>query len=966
MCPPESGTDNFIRKSDLITGIISVLSSADDAESRTQEVLRLLDTVFPCNDIAIGIKNDEWHVFLSHPFKSIDELNNDLSRIYTSLTSASGQNSAAQYIEDPDNRSIYMPVPGRDGIRGILFLKNDKQDPYSQEDIDLIRIAASVTGSFVDNRSERKDNPSSESLTEEEQCFRFIFEQAPVGMAMLSLDFQFIRINSAFSKITGYSEEEILRKYLADITYPEDMADEKDDLSALRQGEIDIYRTDKRYVRNDGGISWARVHAKVIRNADGTPMYFFAVIADIMENRKAEEALKASEEKYRLLVESANSIILQITTSGILTYINKYGLNFFGYEEEELIGHNVIDKITPKTDSTGTDLSNMIKDITIHPELYINNENENIRKNGERVWVAWTNHPICSKDGNIVEVLSVGIDITARKRAEDELRKLNEELERRVEERTSELAHEVEERKHAEDSARQSEQILRHIFEILPVGIWIMDKSGKIISGNQTGQRIWGGARYVEPEGFGEYKGWWADTGKQISADEWAAARAIRNGETSINEHIEIETFDGKRKYILNSAIPITDENNNIAGAVVVNQDITEIKKTEQALRKSEEAYKALAENSPDIISRFDKEGRYTYINPIMEQIIGIPKKDIIGKINKDMPLSAYRINKLAKAFLDVINTGKQKKIENEYPTIQGKKNLQTILVPEKSEDGNIQGVLAITRDITELVKLRKGAEQALEREQHYSRLLQRALLPSKPVITKGYSIAYIYVPAFASREVGGDFYDVFTTEKGKCAIIIGDVSGKGLESASIAADARSTVRSFAYDLPSPGQALTHANSVLYAALQSDNLIATFATVLLVMLDTAKGKVHYSSSGHPPAVIIHNNGTLEYMESHHPPLGVLNKYTYTDHTCRLDYRETMVLYTDGISESRNGEGMFGIEGIDRTLKEHGNDSAIHILNALLKTAKDWSHGKLKDDAAIIVIQRLKEDNETGT
>ena len=131
--------------------------------------------------------------------------------------------------------------------------------------------------------------------------------------------------------------------------------------------------------------------------------------------------------------------------------------------------------------------------------------------------------------------------------------------------------------------------LLRNVVDILPVGVWIMDETGKILYGNSAGHRIWAGARYVGVEQFAEYKGWWVATGKRIEAEEWAAARALRKGETSIDEEVEIECFDGTRKIILNSAMPIRDGENRVVGAVIVNHDITERKRFEEQLREMTE-----------------------------------------------------------------------------------------------------------------------------------------------------------------------------------------------------------------------------------------------------------------------------------------------------------------------------------------------------------------------------------------
>src|SRR5690606_36380464 len=88
----------------------------------------------------------------------------------------------------------------------------------------------------------------------------------------------------------------------------------------------------------------------------------------------------------------------------------------------------------------------------------------------------------------------------------------------------------VSERMQLDQAVRDNERLLESIFDILPVGVWIADESGQIVRGNPAGRRIWQGARYVGVSDFGEYKGWWADTGKPIAAEEWALARALTKG----------------------------------------------------------------------------------------------------------------------------------------------------------------------------------------------------------------------------------------------------------------------------------------------------------------------------------------------------------------------------------------------------------------------------------------------------
>ena len=135
--------------------------------------------------------------------------------------------------------------------------------------------------------------------------------------------------------------------------------------------------------------------------------------------------------------------------------------------------------------------------------------------------------------------------------------------------------------KESERALQANERLLQSVLEALPIGVWILDAEGRIVHGNPAGVAVWAGARYVGPQDFGEYKGWWMSTGERIAPEEWAAARAIRNGETSIDEEIEIECFDGAHKIILNSAVPLLGSDGRITGAIIVNQDITARKHAE-------------------------------------------------------------------------------------------------------------------------------------------------------------------------------------------------------------------------------------------------------------------------------------------------------------------------------------------------------------------------------------------------
>jgi PAS domain S-box-containing protein len=140
----------------------------------------------------------------------------------------------------------------------------------------------------------------------------------------------------------------------------------------------------------------------------------------VIELKQSKNALIESGKKYREFLKKTGSIILRIDTRGSITFVNEFALDFFGFTRSEIIGKPVIGTIVPKTDSAGLDLSYLFQKVIRHPERYVTHENENQLKTGERVWIAWSNTPL--RIENRVEMISIGHDITYRKRMEETLR----------------------------------------------------------------------------------------------------------------------------------------------------------------------------------------------------------------------------------------------------------------------------------------------------------------------------------------------------------------------------------------------------------------------------------------------------------------------------------------------------------------------------------------------------------------
>ena len=139
-----------------------------------------------------------------------------------------------------------------------------------------------------------------------------------------------------------------------------------------------------------------------------------------------------------------------------------------------------------------------------------------------------------------------------------------------------------------EEEIRAGQRLLRQVLDTLPVGVIVLDRAGDILLSNAAATRIWGAMIVSGAERRAKSKGFWHGSGRAIGAGEWASLRAVRDGATSRDELIDIETFDGQRKTIENYAAPIHDATGAITGALVVNSDVTERVRAEEALRQTE------------------------------------------------------------------------------------------------------------------------------------------------------------------------------------------------------------------------------------------------------------------------------------------------------------------------------------------------------------------------------------------
>jgi PAS domain S-box-containing protein len=261
-----------------------------------------------------------------------------------------------------------------------------------------------------------------EALKQSEQNFRNILDATQESIYLFDRQSHIIAANAMAIKRLSLPMKEVIGRHFSAFMSPE--------LFSLRHKQLEtVFTTGKPvYFEDERNGMHFEHHFFPCFNEDKV-MYVASYSRDITEKRKIEATLLESEEKYRELVENANTIILKMDTSGKFTYINEYGQKFFGFEAQEIIGKTPFETIVPAIETTGRDLKEMMDNIYDDPDKFVINLNENVKKNGELVWVEWHNKSLLDKKGNRLGHLSIGTDITERINAVNALQKNNLRLE---------------------------------------------------------------------------------------------------------------------------------------------------------------------------------------------------------------------------------------------------------------------------------------------------------------------------------------------------------------------------------------------------------------------------------------------------------------------------------------------------------------------------------------------------------
>ncbi|HWI40744.1 MAG TPA: PAS domain S-box protein, partial [Verrucomicrobiae bacterium] len=258
-------------------------------------------------------------------------------------------------------------------------------------------------------------------VTRSEAQLRFVTDHAPIILAHCDCEERFLFVNAPYATRFGLTPADIVGRRIEEVVGERAYAAFAGHVHAALRGERREFEVQVPY---ESGTAWMFC-TYVPDTVDAEVRGFVAVIQDVTRRKEAEEKLQESETRYRELVQNANSAIIRWRADGTLTFFNEYAQALFGYDYREVVGRHV-SVLVPESESTGRDLSGLIRGIVEHPERYLRNVNENVCKDGRRIWMAWSNRAICAPDGSVAEILAIGTDITRQKLAEDELRESEE------------------------------------------------------------------------------------------------------------------------------------------------------------------------------------------------------------------------------------------------------------------------------------------------------------------------------------------------------------------------------------------------------------------------------------------------------------------------------------------------------------------------------------------------------------
>jgi len=358
---------------------------------------------------------------------------------------------------------------------------------------------------------------------------------------------------------------------------------------------------------------------------------------------------------------------------------------------------------------------------------------------------------------------------------------------------------------------------------------------------------------------------------------------------------------------------------------------------------------------------------QFLEVNPAFEKLTGLQAKEVVGRRVRDLlpGLEAPWVDRYGRVALTgepVCFEDYNRDLDRHYDVVayRPQPGQFAVVFSDVTERRRLEERLQeASEELTVLnVELRAQNEELQVAQQEAGRLLEdqrslfhrlQAALLDIPRELPGVRFGHLYWSATKEAQIGGDFYDVFEAKNGRIGLLIGDVSGHGVDAARVATLVKDTVHAFAHQFRRPHLVLRETNRLLV-----EKKLPGFVSAFLGFLDPEVGVLTYSSAGHPPP-LIRVGKRVRFLESINVPLGVFAGARYRDREDEIPEGSLLLLYTDGITEARKGDAFLGEEGLAAAVLRLNSRAVETLPSSLLNEALSFSGEPLEDDAAVLAV-----------
>ena len=562
---------------------------------------------------------------------------------------------------------------------GIVEFFSHAARERDEEHLATLSAIGSQIGQFI------KRGSAEGALRASEERWRRLFETSSAGMALFRLDGMCTAANPALWRMLGLSEDEIVGHNVLELNHPDERAATAEALARYRAGTLTERNVEKKYVRKDGTPVWLNITNTLVPATETTPPFLQAVYVDVTAQLQAETALRASEERWRAMVETA--------PVGIITFgsehrryvtANKSFQLMTGYTEAELRNLTPLD-ITHEDDRAR--LRAHVADIVAGPRRSYRIEKRYRRKNGGIVWADINSFVVRATDSTPAFLGVVAVDITERKEAEAALREAEERFRTLVQ--------------FSFDVYWESDAQHRFIRQEFAEGL-----ADAPAPGSEIGKTRWE-VPHVEPD-----------------------AEAWRKHRETLDAHLPFRDFehawptpDGGKRYVSDSGLPVFDETGCFLGYRGVGRHITDRKRAEAALRASEERWRAMFETAPVGIATFDfEQRRYLTANESFQQMTGYTEAELRNLTTLELTHEDDRAamqERIESSAVGVLQRKRYRRKDGEVVWA----DVTSFVVPATDSTPAFRGTVIV--DITD----RKRAEAALQQAEADLARLNRVML---------------------------------------------------------------------------------------------------------------------------------------------------------------------------------------------------------------------------------------------